>query len=90
MKTAIDWLRKELEYYREFEEFYTRHYLEIDAIFNEAKSIEKEQMKIYSIDVELFNRLPIEGTNFCSFNVNEFRYFTTKYYLDNFKETYKK
>ena len=45
MKTPIDWLRKELEYYREFEDFYTRHYLEIDAIFNEAKSKELEENK---------------------------------------------
>ena len=51
--------------------------------------MEKEQMRIYSIDKELFKRLPIEGTNFCSFNVNEFRYFATKYYIDNFKETFK-
>ncbi len=58
--------------------------------FTKAKEMEKEQMRIYSIDKELFKRLPIEGTNFCSFNVNEFRYFATKYYIDNFKETYNK
>lgn len=44
MNTPIDWLRKELEYYREFEEFYTRHYLAIDALFNEAKEKEKEHI----------------------------------------------
>jgi hypothetical protein len=47
MKTPIDWLRKELEYYREFEEFYTRHYLEIDAIFKEAKSMQNETIKFF-------------------------------------------
>jgi len=42
-KTAIDWIRKELEYFREFEQFYSNNYMQIDALFNEAKEIEKQQ-----------------------------------------------
>jgi hypothetical protein len=42
-KTPIDWIRKELEYFREFEQFYTNNYMQIDALFNEAKEIEKQQ-----------------------------------------------
>lgn len=61
---------------------------ELSNILEQAKAMEREQMRIHSIDEELFKRLPIEGTNFCSFNVKEFRYFATKYYIDNFKETY--
>lgn len=44
-KTALDWLRQELEYLREFEEFYTKRYQEFDELFNKAKEIEKEQIK---------------------------------------------
>lgn len=43
-KTALDWLRQELEYFREFEEFYTKRYQEFDELFNKAKEIEKEQI----------------------------------------------
>jgi len=49
-KTALDWLRQELEYFREFEEFYTRRYQEFDELFNKAKEIEKEQI-IEAVDV---------------------------------------
>jgi hypothetical protein len=48
------------------------------------RQMEKEQMKIFQIDKELFTRLPIEGINCTSL-----RYFATKYYIDNFKETFK-
>jgi len=57
--------------------------------FHKYLKMEKEQMKIYEIDKELFKKLPIEGVNCTSFNVNEHRYFATKYYIDKFKETYK-
>lgn len=43
-KTALDWLRQELEYLREFEEFYSKRYQEFDELFNKAKEIEKEQI----------------------------------------------
>lgn len=43
-KTAVEWLRQELEYLREYEEFYTNRYMEVDALFNEAKEIEKQQI----------------------------------------------
>jgi hypothetical protein len=43
-KTAIDWIRKELEYFREFEQFYSNNYMQIDALFNEAKEMEKQQI----------------------------------------------
>jgi hypothetical protein len=82
-QTAVEWL---------VEQFNTTiNYTmeEYQVKIEQAKEMEKEQMRIYSIDKELFKRLPIEGTNFCSFNVNEFRYFATKYYIDNFKETFK-
>jgi hypothetical protein len=84
MKTAVEWLVEKLDNNLDINHSWrTRQYIE------QAKEMEKEQMRIYSIDKELFKRLPIEGTNFCSFNVNEFRYFACKYYIDNFKETFK-
>jgi hypothetical protein len=82
-QTAVEWL---------FEELYNKDTINDYTIrvFEQAKEMEKEQMRIISIDKELFKRLPIEGTNFCSFNVNDFRYFANKYYIDNFKETFNK
>jgi hypothetical protein len=78
-QTAVEWLVDEL----------ILEGINVPKVFyDKAKEMEKEQMRIHSIDEELFKRLPIEGTNFCSFNVKEFRYFATKYYIDNFKETY--
>ena len=62
---------------------------ELRIAMYKAIEMEKEQMKIFQIDKELFTRLPIEGINCTSFNVNEHRYFATKYYIDNFKETFK-
>ena len=88
-KTAVEWLRKELETIPNYSAFYTNNYNWIDSIINEAKKMEKEQMKIYQIDKELFKKLPIEGVNCTSFNVNQHRYFATKYYIDNFKLTFK-
>lgn len=80
MKTAVEWMVEQLPERM-------KNYLN-DSI-QEAKEMEKEQMKIFQIDKELFTRLPIEGINCTSFNVNEHRYFATKYYIDNFKETFK-
>jgi hypothetical protein len=79
MKTAVEWLYDQIE--NEGKCIY--------EVMEQAKEMEKEQMKIYQIDKELFKRLPIEGVNCTSFNVNEHRYFATKYYIDNFKENYK-
>ena len=79
MKTALEWLYNQIE--NEGKSIY--------EVLEQAKEMEKEQMKIYQIDKELFKKLPIEGVNCTSFNVNEHRYFATKYYIDNFKETYK-
>jgi len=42
-KTAIQWLRKELEYLREYEEFYTKRYMEVDALFREALKMEQDE-----------------------------------------------
>jgi hypothetical protein len=87
-QTVVDILYKflyEMESFEGFDPYSFNH----KDVFNKAKEMEKEQMRIISIDKELFKRLPIEGTNFCSFNVNDFRYFATKYYIDNFKETFK-
>jgi hypothetical protein len=89
MKTAVEWLRKELEEIPNYSAFYTNNYDWVDSIMNEALAMEKEQMKIYQIDKELFKKLPIEGVNCTSFNVNEHRYFATKYYIDNFKDNFK-
>jgi hypothetical protein len=82
-QTAVEWLVEQMKTWGDLPRW------QRDEIIEQAKEMEKEQMRIYSIDKELFKRLPIEGTNFCSFNVKEFRYFATKYYIDNFKETFK-
>jgi hypothetical protein len=79
-QTAVEWLVEQLP------ERMKNYMNDSIAI---AKEMEKEQMKIFQIDKELFTRLPIEGINCTSFNVNEHRYFATKYYIDNFKETFK-
>jgi len=88
-QTAVEWLNKEIERLTTQAGIHISWQI-MDDLIQQAKEIEKEQMRIYSIDKGLFKRLPIEGTNFCSFNVNEFRYFATKYYIDNFKETFNK
>jgi hypothetical protein len=44
-KTAVQWLRKELEYLREYEEFYTKRYMEVDALFREALKMEEDENK---------------------------------------------
>lgn len=79
-QTAVQWLSDHLVNEMNFD-----YWKAIDK----ALEMEKEQMKIYQIDKELFKKLPIEGVNCTSFNVNEHRYFATKYYIDNFKETFK-
>jgi hypothetical protein len=48
-KTAIDWIRKELEYFREFEQFYSNNYMQIDALFNEAKEIQNNEKLKYQL-----------------------------------------
>tara|TARA_R110000868_G_scaffold112285_1_gene302485 strand:+ start:99 stop:320 length:222 start_codon:yes stop_codon:yes gene_type:complete len=45
MKTAVEWLRKELETIPNYSAFYTNNYQWIDSIMNEAKEMEKEQMR---------------------------------------------
>jgi hypothetical protein len=88
-QTAVEWFAKELNNWR-IKEFGEDSIIGIpQEVFDQAKEMEKEQMKIFQIDKELFTRLPIEGINCTSFNVNEHRYFATKYYIDNFKETFK-
>jgi hypothetical protein len=42
-KTAVQWLRQELEYLREYEEFYTKRYMEVDTLFNEALKMEEDE-----------------------------------------------
>ena len=59
-------------------------------ILQQAKEMEKEQMKIYQIKEELYNKLPVAlGVNCISFKVKEHRYFANKYYIDNFKGNFK-
>jgi hypothetical protein len=48
-QTAIDWIRKELEYFREFEQFYSNNYMHIDALFNEAKEIQNNEKLKYQL-----------------------------------------
>jgi hypothetical protein len=48
-KTAIDWIRKELEYFREYEQFYSNNYMQIDALFNEAKEIQNNEKLKYQL-----------------------------------------
>ena len=43
--TAVEWLRKELETIPNYSTFYTNNYQWIDSIINEAKEIEKQQMR---------------------------------------------
>jgi hypothetical protein len=104
-QTAVEWLVEQiLQKVQNYEdgdvetqeepfiiEYVNKYHFTVDLtkFVEQAKEMEKEQMRIISIDKELFKRLPIEGTNFCSFNVNDFRYFANKYYIDNFKETFK-
>jgi hypothetical protein len=87
-QTAVQWFFNQLEGIKDYENFYTRNYMEIDALFNEAKRMEIEQTKIYSIDKELFKRLPIEAVNYASCSVTHSQYFTTKMHLDKFKANY--
>ena len=84
-QTAVEWLIDELQKEMiERDKFDDFEWIFEDLI-KKSKEMEIQQMKIYTIDKNLFNKLPIEGTNFTSFNVNEFRYFATKYYIDNYK-----
>ena len=43
-KTAVEWLRKELETIPNYSAFYTNNYQWIDSIINEAKEMEKQQI----------------------------------------------
>lgn len=45
-QTAVQWFFNQLESIKDYENLYTRNYMEIDALFNEAKRIEKEQLKL--------------------------------------------
>ena len=44
-QTAVEWLRKEIETIPNYSAFYTNNYQWIDSIMNEAKEIEKQQMR---------------------------------------------
>jgi hypothetical protein len=48
-KSAIDFLRKELEYFREYEQFYTNRYTAVDNVFRLAKDIEKTNKLEYQL-----------------------------------------
>jgi hypothetical protein len=43
--TAVEWLRKEFETIPNYSAFYTNNYQWVDSIINEAKKMEKEQMR---------------------------------------------
>lgn len=43
--TTVEWLRKELETIPNYSAFYTNNYQWIDSIMNEAKGMEKQQIK---------------------------------------------
>ena len=87
-QTAVEWLVEQLSYLTSEGTIIT-HHKNINEAVEQAKEMEKEQMKIYQIDKELFKKLPIEGVNCTSFNVHKHRYFATKYYIDNFKDNFK-
>ena len=90
MKTAVQQVFSDLEeLHPNLFNVYTTEGKEFINHFHKYLAIEKEQMKIYQIDKELFKKLPIEGVNCTSFNVNQHRYFATKYYIDNFKDNFK-
>lgn len=44
-KTAVEWLRKELQTIPDYSFFYTRNYQWIDSIMNEAKEMEKQKLE---------------------------------------------
>jgi hypothetical protein len=78
-QTAIEWLL----------EYCDRENWSIpNNIIQQAKEMEIEQTKIYSIDKELFIRLPIEAVNCASCSVTHSHYFTTKMHLEKFKASY--
>jgi len=78
-QTAIEWLVENLDIIWEEK---------IIDLVETAKKMEIEQTKIYSIDKELFIRLPIEAVNCASFSVTHSQYFTTKMHLEKFKASY--
>jgi len=78
-QTAVEWLVENLDIIWEEK---------IIDLVETAKKMEIEQTKIYSIDKELFIRLPIEAVNCASFSVTHSQYFTTKMHLEKFKASY--
>ena len=48
-KTAVEWLRKELETIPNYSAFYTNNYYWIDSIMNEAKKMEKKEKLKYEL-----------------------------------------
>jgi hypothetical protein len=43
-KTAVEWFFRELENVNGYSAFYTNNYQHIDALYNEAKQMEKKQI----------------------------------------------
>jgi hypothetical protein len=43
-QTAIDWFFRELENVNGYSAFYTNNYQHLDALYNEAKQMEKKQI----------------------------------------------
>jgi hypothetical protein len=81
-QTAVEWLVEEIN------KLTGLNILMDEPCVEQAKEMEKEQTKIYSIDKELFIRLPIEAVNCASFSVTHSQYFTTKMHLEKFKASY--
>jgi len=48
-KTAVEWFFRELENVNGYSSFYTNNYQHVDALYNEAKQMEKKQI-IESVD----------------------------------------
>jgi hypothetical protein len=71
MKTAVQWLRKELEEIPNYSAFYTNNYDWVDSIMNEASAIEKEQIKSAFTKGDLFAEdyfYPEKPNIYCSEN----------------------
>lgn len=78
-KTALDWVRQELEYLREFEEFYSKRYQEFDQLFNRAKQIEKEQI-IEAVDI-CMSTIKVSKENYTSTYLSGEAYYKERYIL---------
>lgn len=50
-KTAVEWFFRELENVNGYSAFYTNNYQHVDALYNEAKQMEKKQITKTFVEV---------------------------------------